>query len=289
MFDAVKGRALILFLRLLPKNLLSRLAGSVARVRLPLPLRRLQLRSFGKTFGVNFDEVKAPLDEFGSVQEFFVRELKPGCRPVDPAPDAFVSPCDGAWGQAGVVENGTLLQVKGRPYSVGALLGDDALAKRFEGGPYATLYLSPKDYHRFHSPVAGRITRADYLPGTLWPVNRAGVHFVEGLFAENERIVAWLTPDGHEAEALCMVAVGATCVGKVKINFDDLETNIPRRSRTVREYTGGEQPRLAKGEEWGRFEFGSTIVLVATPGWAKLDVQSPGSRLMLGSRIGTAG
>lgn len=289
MLQDVKGKALILFLRLLPKNLLSRLAGFVASISLPLPLRRLQLRSFGKTFGVNFDEVKAPLDEFRSVQEFFVRELKPGCRPIDPAPNAFVSPCDGAWGQSGVVENGSLLQVKGRPYSVGALLGDDELAARFEGGPYATLYLSPKDYHRFHSPVSGRVVRADYLPGTLWPVNRAGVHFVEGLFAENERIVAWLVPEAHPSELLCMVAVGATCVGKVKVNFDTLETNIPRTSRTVREYPEGEQPRLTKGEEWGRFEFGSTIVLVATPGWAQLDVQAPGSRLILGRRIGSAG
>lgn len=287
--SALKARALILFLRLMPKNLLSRLAGHVARISLPLPLRRLQLRSFGKTFGVNFDEVKAPLDEFRSVQEFFVRELVPGCRPVDDAPDAFVSPCDGAWGQCGHVEQGTLLQVKGRPYSVGALLGDDALAARFEGGPYATLYLSPKDYHRFHSPVAGRVERADYLPGTLWPVNRAGVELVNGLFAENERIVAWLVPDAHPEERLCMVAVGATMVGKVKLDFDDLETNIPRASRTVREYRGEQQPHLDKGQEWGRFEFGSTIVLVATPGWAKLDVQPTGTRVVLGQRIGTVG
>lgn len=289
MLDELKGRALIMFLRLLPKNLLSRVAGVIASISLPLPLRRLQLRSFGKTFGVNFEEVRAPLDEFRSVQEFFVRELKEGARPVAPEEDAFVSPCDGAWGQSGFVEKGTLLQVKGRPYSVGALLGDDALAARFEGGPYATLYLSPKDYHRFHSPVAGRVTRADYLPGTLWPVNRAGVHFVEGLFAENERIVAWLVPDAHPDELLCMVAVGATCVGKVKVNFDSLETNIPRTSRTVREYGEGQQPHLDKGEEWGRFEFGSTIVLVATPGWAALDVKDPGTRLLLGRRIGSVG
>jgi phosphatidylserine decarboxylase len=283
----LKGRALITSLKLVPKNLLSRMAGRVASLSLPLPLRRLQLRSFGKTFGVDFDEVRAPLDSFASVQDFFVRELKEGARPVDDAADSFVSPCDGAWGSSGIVSQGSLLQVKGRPYSLGALLGDDEHAAAFEGGPFATLYLSPKDYHRFHSPVAGEVLRADYLPGTLWPVNRAGVSFVEGLFAQNERIVAWVAPRGHPEARLCMVAVGATCVGKVKINFDDLETNVPRLGRTERYYPKGARPALDKGQEWGRFEFGSTIVLVATPGWIDLAFEPEGSGVRLGSRIGT--
>jgi phosphatidylserine decarboxylase len=279
---------LIWALALLPKNLMSRVAGFIARIRLPLPLRRVQLRSFGRTFGVNFDEVKAPLDSFDNVQAFFVRELKDGARPIDDDADAFVSPCDGAWGQAGVVEQGTILQVKGRPYSVGALLGDDELAARFEGGAYATLYLSPKDYHRFHTPCAGEIVRADYLPGTLWPVNRAGVQFVEGLFAQNERIVAFLQT-AVDDKLVAMVAVGATMVGKVKVNFDDLETNVPGNGRSTREYAADARPRLAKGEEWGRFEFGSTIVLVAEPGVALLTPEPAGTPLRLGRRIGRLG
>jgi phosphatidylserine decarboxylase len=280
------GRVLIFFVGILPKKFMSRIAGHVARVSLPGPLRRLQLRAFFGAFGVNFDEVKAPLASFQNVQEFFVRELKDGARPIDDAPAAFVSPCDGAWGQAGVVENGTLLQVKGRPYSVGALLGDDELAKRFEGGAYATLYLSPKDYHRFHTPCAGDVTRADYLPGSLWPVNRAGVQFVEALFAQNERIVAYLEPPGGH-HCVAMVAVGATMVGKVKIDFDDLETNIPRRGKSTREYEGEQRPHFERGGQWGRFEFGSTIVLLTTPGFVTLDVQPAGTPLVLGTRIGS--
>lgn len=280
------GRLLIFLLAVLPKNMMSRVAGVIARISLPGPLRRAQLRSFGSTFGVNFDEVKDELASFKNVQEFFTRELVPGARPVDGAADAFVSPCDGAWGQAGLVEDGTLLQVKGRPYSVGALLGDDELAGRFEGGAYATMYLSPKDYHRFHTPCAGAIARADYLPGTLWPVNRAGVQFVNGLFAENERVVAHFVPAGSD-KRVALVAVGATMVGKVKVTFDDLETNVPGRGRSVREYDEGARPSFDKGQEWGRFEFGSTIVVVAEPGVIDLDVKEPGTPLVLGTRIGT--
>ncbi|MFZ9887080.1 MAG: archaetidylserine decarboxylase [Myxococcota bacterium] len=287
MFEAITGRALILFLGLLPKNLLSRLAGALASVRLPRPLRRWKIIAFGRIFGVNFGEVRDPLDSFGSVQEFFTRALKPGVRPVDESADALVSPCDGAWGQCGLVEQGQLLQIKGRPYSVGALLGDEEAARRFEGGCYATLYLSPRDYHRFHAPTAGEVVRADYLPGSLWPVNRAGVRFVEGLFAENERIVAWLRPDCAPSEMLCMVAVGATMVGKVKVTFDSLETNLPPRAKTRRDYSEDACPRLARGEEWGRFEFGSTIVMVATPGWLELHREQAGVPVTLGARIGS--
>lgn len=287
MFEAITGRALILFLGLLPKNLLSRVAGVLAGLRLPMPLRRWKILAFGRIFGVNFDEVRDPLEHFRSVQEFFTRALKPGVRPVDQEASALVSPCDGAWGQWGLVEQGQLLQIKGRPYSLGALLGDDELARRFEGGSYVTLYLSPRDYHRFHAPLAGEVVRADYLPGSLWPVNRAGVRFVEGLFAENERIVAWLRPDCAPTELLCMVAVGATMVGKVKVTFDSLETNVPPREKSRRDYPDGARPRLERGEEWGRFEFGSTIVMVSTPGWFTLQGEPAGVPVTLGARIGS--
>lgn len=279
-------RAMIAGLRLLPKNLISRAAGRIAEVSLPGPIRRAQIRAFGLTFGVRFEEVRDPIESFSSVQDFFVRALKEGVRPIDPAPDAFVSPCDGAWGEAGVVEDGTILQVKGQPYSVAALLDDEELAARFEGGAFATLYLSPRDYHRFHTPCAGRIVRADYVPGTLWPVNHAGIRFVRGVFAQNERIVAYLAPFDDDERLVCMVAVGATMVGKVRVTFDDLCTNVPRARRVSRHY-GARAPVFDKGEEWGRFLFGSTIVLLASPGLVELDVQPPNTRLFLGRRIGT--
>jgi phosphatidylserine decarboxylase len=285
MLLSLSEKVLISGLGVLPKNLMSRVAGHVAGLRFPQPLQRAQIRAFGSFFGVDFDEVKEPLSHFSSVQDFFVRELKEGARPVDAASDAVVSPCDGAWGVCGQVEEGQILQVKGRPYSLARLLGDEQWAEKMEGGEFATLYLSPKDYHRFHTPFAGCIRQARYLPGYLWPVNRAGVHEVDGLFAVNERIVALFEPEQGEG-ALAMVAVGATMVGKVKVTFDDLTTNRPGSEAVLRDY-GDDAPAFGKAEQWGHFEFGSTLVLVATPGLLSLNPETPGTPLRLGRRIGT--
>ena len=174
--------------------------------------------------------------------------------------------------------------MKGRAYRVADLLRDDELAARFDGGAFATLYLSPRDYHRFHTPCAGSVVRARYIAGALWPVNRAGVAHVDGLFSTNERIVALLEPEGGGLVA--MVAVGATLVGKVHVTFDRLTTNVPGASTAWRSYDAA-TARFEKGAEWGRFEFGSTIVLVATPGLLRLDVPPPGTKVKLGARIGT--
>lgn len=275
--------ALLTLLRLVPRNLVSRLAGRLASVRLPRPLRGLVLGAFGRTFGIDFTEVVGSLDEYASVQEFFTRPLPPGARAVDPAPDAVVAPCDGLWGTAGVISDGLLLQVKGRPYSVAALLGGAGAAATFDGGVYATFYLAPRNYHRFHAPCAVRVERAVHIPGTLWPVNRIGLEGVPGLFAQNERICAFMRAGGG---SLCLVAVGATMVGKVRVNFDDLSTNTGARGPVERSYPG-DGPAFDKGAEWGRFEFGSTIVLLASPGLLELDRRPPGTEMRLGTRIGT--
>lgn len=277
----------IFFVRCLPRNLISRMAGWIAGWRLPPPFRQWQLISFGRTFGVNFDEIKEPLSHFRSVQEFFTRELKENVRPIDAAPEAFVSPCDGAWGESGIVQDGTILQIKGRPYQVSSLLGDADAATHFEGGTFATFYLSPKDYHRFHAPCDGNVVKARYIPGTLWPVNRAGVRLVDGLFAENERIVVYVEARGKPHElALALIPVGATMVGKVRIAFDDLQTNSGVRHMVDRDYSDAPH-QMEKGKEWGRFEFGSTIVMLAASGFVSLDERSPGEEVVLGKRIGT--
>lgn len=281
----IKERAVIASLKVLPQRYMSHVAGVIASTKLPQPMARAAVRAFGSAFGVNFDEVRDPIESFSSVQSFFTRALREGTRPVDESADAFVSPCDGAWGVSGIVSDGMALQVKGIPYSVGSLLADEAIAPRFEGGAFATLYLSPRDYHRFHAPITGDVISARHVPGALWPVNNAGVLLVDGLFARNERIVAMLRPEGHPEALLAMVAVGATMVGKVRVSFDDTLSTNTRRSPVARSY----QPpvRLMRGEEWGRFEFGSTIVLVASPGWLQLAGGEPGTVLRLGRRIGT--
>jgi phosphatidylserine decarboxylase len=273
-------------LRLLPKNVMSRMAGRVASLRLPPRVRGAACRAFGRTVGVDFSEVRDPLDSFASLQDFFTRALRDGARPVDPDPAALVAPCDGTWGAAGSVTQGTVLQMKGRPYPLAALLGDGDAAASYEGGSFATFYLSPRDYHRFHTPCALRVTAATYLPGTLWPVNRLGVEGVAGLFAENERICAFFEADRPAAGTLCLVAVGATMVGKIRVEFDDMTTNRAGASRIARRY-GPSGARYGKGDEWGRFEFGSTLVLLLPPGLATLALEPPGTPLRLGTRIGT--
>ncbi len=279
-------RTAIAALRLLPKNLLSRCAGRVAAIRLPAPLQQWEIRAFARAAGVDLHEVRAPLESFASLQEFFTRALRDGARPLDAASAAVVAPCDGRWGESGVITDGTLLQVKGRPYAVAALLGDRDAARGFDGGQYATFYLSPRDYHRFHMPCAGRVLRATYIPGALWPVNRLGVDHVEGLFAQNERLCAYVAVGAADAADLCLVAVGATMVGKVRVTFDDLSTNL-RGGRPVSRVYSAAPPQFVKGEEWGQFEFGSTIVMLTAPGVVDLEFQPPGSPLRLGQRIGT--
>jgi phosphatidylserine decarboxylase len=279
--------------RALPVNALSRLAGRIARARLPGPLLRACIHAFVRVFGVDLREARDPVASFRTFQDFFTRRLREGARPVDPGPDAFVAPCDGAWGAAGRIEGGTLLQLKGRPYSLAGLLGSEEDARRFEGGAFATFYLAPRDYHRFHAPCDAAVDSARLLPGRLWPVNRIGLEGFEGLFAQNERICAFLrpTPGREEPEGprqggapLCLVAVGATMVGCVRVTFDSLTTNVPGASAELRRYEPS--PRLLRGQEWGRFEFGSTIVMLAAPGLLALDTQLPGTPLRCGACIG---
>jgi phosphatidylserine decarboxylase len=283
---ALRHRALIQALRLLPRGLISRAAGSFAALRWPGPLQRCQLRGFARCFGIDLSELGDPLESYESLQAFFTRALREGARPLDPDPQALLSPCDGRWGAAGEIRGGLILQVKGQSYSLARLLASESDARSYEGGYYATFYLSPRDYHRFHAPCDVRIERALHVPGTLWPVNRAGLEAVPGLFARNERICAHArTASGP----LCLVAVGATLVGKVRLAFDpQLETGSAQRRGVERRYAGAE-PALARGAEWGRFEFGSTLVLLLAPGTGALEPAEPGTPVRLGRRIGRLG
>jgi phosphatidylserine decarboxylase len=274
-------------LRILPKSLLSHVAGRLANLTLPRWLRAPAYRAFGRSVGVDWSEVRDPLADYPSLQAFFTRALPPGVRPVDPAPEAVVAPCDGAWGQAGRVEEGKLLQVKGRDYRLAELIGDEAWARNFEGGHYATFYLAPRNYHRFHAPCTGFVTRVRHVPGALWPVNDLGLHGVDRLFARNERICASVSLPGQRGEvpALALVAVGATMVGKIRLTFDDAETHRRGASLSVRDYPA---PGIAlqRGEEWGRFEFGSTLVMIAAADALAIDARPMGTALRLGERIG---
>ena len=269
-------------LRLLPKNLVSRLAGAATRWRAPDAVRLPAMRAFAAHYGIDLGECPA-LESYATFGEFFARPLKPGLRTIAPGDDVVVSPVDGAVSEAGLSTDGRMLQAKGIDYSVEALVGDAGLARRLEGGAWTTIYLSPKDYHRIHFPLGGAVTGWRYLPGKLWPVNPASVRTVPGLFTVNERLVTVLsTPVG-----LCaVVAVGATVVGRVRAYYDP---SVPATNTGTR-MQAGEYPAplpVEKGGELGAFEMGSTVILLFERGSVTLDRRlEPGVRLRVGERIG---
>jgi phosphatidylserine decarboxylase len=279
----VDDRLFISALRLLPKNALSRFAGALTRWRAPAPVRLAAMRAFARRYGIDLSE-SPDLEVYRTFGEFFARPLRPGLRPIAPGETIVVSPVDGAVSEAGVATGGALVQAKGIAYAAAALLADDDLARCLAGGPYATIYLSPRDYHRIHFPLGGHVVGWRYVPGALWPVNPASVRTVPGLFTVNERLVTVLdTPLGRCAA----VAVGATVVGRVRAFYDPTvpHTNQPGGSPRRRDY---ETPLpVEKGQELGAFELGSTVIVLFEPGRVRLDARLvPGARLRVGEAIG---
>ena len=270
-------------LRLLPKNALSRLAGAATRWEAPAAVRLAAMKAFARRYGIDLTECP-DLEAYRTFGEFFARPLRPGLRPIAGGDTVVVSPVDGAVSETGVATGGKLVQAKGIDYTAAALLGDAGLAARLEGGAYATIYLSPRDYHRIHFPLGGEVTGYRYVPGRLWPVNAASVRTVPGLFTVNERLVTLLrTPLG-----LCaVVAVGAMVVGRVKAYYDPHAppTNLRGAVPRARDY---ETPLpVAKGKELGAFEMGSTVILLFEPGRVRLDGRLvPEARVKVGEPIG---
>jgi phosphatidylserine decarboxylase len=275
------GRLLIALLSVLPKHLMSRAAGALANRPVPRPLRARVYRGYSRVFGARPEEAELALDEYPTLNAFFTRALRPGLRPV--AAQAIVAPADAAVGAWGTVADDTLLQAKGRNYSLKALLGDEALAHRMDGGTFATFYLAPKDYHRFHVPVDGLITAAAYIPGELWPVNVHAVTHVADLFAANERIVVRIERPG--AGVVAVVLVGATMVGMTRLVFDDLHTNARRRAVQRRTYDPAIPVRA--GDPLGHFEFGSTVIVVCSTESGALDPLAVGETVRAGERLGS--
>jgi phosphatidylserine decarboxylase len=279
----MNDRTFIALLGLVPKNALSRLVGALTRWEAPRWFLDRAIAGFAGRYGIDLGECDPP-SSFRTFGEFFARPLKPGRRPIAPGEEVVVSPVDAVVSETGLAEGGRLLQAKGIAYTVGALLGDYEAAGRFEGGAWATLYLSPRDYHRIHFPVGGRVTGWRYVPGRLWPVNAASVRTVPSLFAINERLVVHLdTPLG----ACAVVSVGATIVGRVRASFDASvpSTNLP--GAVVQQGTYAEPIPVAKGAELGAFEMGSTVILLFERGRAGLRL-APGQRVRVGEAIGGA-
>jgi len=274
----IAGQTVLALLRVLPEKDLSRVVGALAR--LPAPLA---VRTFASLYGVAVDEAELPLDAYRSLVDFFTRRLKPGARPIAPGEGVLVSPVDGVLDVQGPIVDGTLIQAKGHQYTAAALLAvspESDEARRYAHGQFATLYLSPRDYHRTHAPADVHVRAVRYVPGSLWPVNANAVQNVSGLFARNERLVIEL--ESPIFGRIAYVMVGATCVGRMRVAFDpELLTNV--RGAELREKHYDPPIPLAKGAELGVFELGSTVVLLLEPGVA---LDRPDGPIKVGEHLG---
>jgi phosphatidylserine decarboxylase len=272
-------RGTIAALERLPQGGLSRLAGRLADLPIPRPMRRPVLAAFARAVGADSGEAELPLEKYATLDAFFVRRLRAGSRPWRADPSGAGSPVDGVVGQIGRISRGRLVQAKGIDYTAEELLDDAGLAERLEDGSFVTLYLAPRHYHRIHSPCRGRIVAARHVPGTLLPVNAAAVSSVPDLFARNERLVCVL--DGVAGD-VAVVAVGATNVGRIESVFDP-DWNGPNGGVTNRRRTTSRRGRVADsrrydpplaveaGAELMAFHLGSSVVVLFEAGRVRLD------------------
>ena len=261
----------------IPKQALTALAGRIASARGGRLTTRL-IKWFVGRYGVNMAEAANPdIASYATFNDFFTRSLRGNARPLAPAD--LVCPVDGAISQFGPMVGDQIFQAKGHSYSSTALVGGDAaLAARFDGGSFATLYLSPKDYHRIHMPVEGRLSRMIYVPGDLFSVNPTTARGVPGLFARNERVVCVFE---SARGPFVLVLVGATIVGSMATVWHGVVN--PPRAGEIRSWNYELELVLKQGEEMGRFLLGSTVVmlfpkgpLAFNPAWA------PGGAIRMG-------
>ena len=267
---------------LLPKQALTVLAGRLAGAKAGA-LTTSVIRWFVARYDVNMEEAANPdIRGYASFNEFFSRPLRNGARPLVAAD--FVCPVDGAISQFGAIEGAQIFQAKGHNYTTTALLGGDAeLAARFENGSFATLYLSPRDYHRIHMPCKGRLTRMIHVPGALFSVNPTTARGVPGLFARNERVICVFE---SSRGPFVVILVGATIVGSMATVWHGIVN--PPRPAGVREWRYDDNPvELAQGEEMGRFLLGSTVVLLFPKDTLKFNPYwCPARIIRMGEKLG---
>jgi phosphatidylserine decarboxylase len=241
----------------IPRRLVTRFMGWFSRIEQPL-VRDLSIGVW-KAFAGDLNLDEAQKTRFTSLHDCFIRELKPGARPIDHTPDVLVSPCDGIVGASGRLRGGELLQAKGLTYTLADLLGDAVLAERYRDGCYVTLRLTSTMYHRFHAPEAGEVDRVTYISGDTWNVNPIAVKRIERLYCRNERAVVHLRlPTG---ERVLLVPVAAILVASICFNF--LPDPLDLRHRGVNQFAC--RASFARGDEMGHFRHGSTMIVLGGP------------------------
>jgi phosphatidylserine decarboxylase len=277
-------RAFIALQHLLPQHALSRLVHRAARSRVPW-FKDALIRPFLRHFRPDLsDAVQTDPYAYGSFNEFFTRALRPGTRPLPADPRELACPVDGTISGIGAIEPDRLLQAKGRHYTLAALLaGQQEWAQRFVGGCFATIYLAPYNYHRIHMALRGTLRETWFVPGRLFSVNRVTANGVRDLFARNERVVCCFE-DGPLSHA--MVLVGALNVGSIEtVWHGEVAPRRPRRFTRLPTPAAG--ATLERGAELGRFNMGSTIILLLPPGAARWhDEMTNGRTVRMGESIG---
>jgi phosphatidylserine decarboxylase len=281
----LRARLFVAMQHLLPQHWLSRQVHRLARSRVK-PLKNALIGSFVRHFRPDMRDAADPEPrDYPSFNAFFTRSLRPGSRPFDPDPRALASPVDGTVSQIGRLEGLNLLQAKGHDYSVEALLGGARpWAERFAGGSFATLYLAPYNYHRVHMPAAATLRDAWFIPGRLFSVNATTAAAVPRLFARNERVVCAFE---EGALAFALALVGALFVGSIAtVWHGDVTPRSPRRAAQLPLESTRAPQRLDRGAELGRFNMGSTVILLLPPGTAEwLPALQPGSPVRVGQTL----
>jgi phosphatidylserine decarboxylase len=263
----LRDRLFVATQHLIPQHFLSRLVYHLTRSHTP-GVKNALVKSFVRGFSPDMSDAieRDPL-AYASFNEFFTRPLRPGARPIDPNDSVLVCPVDGAISQIGPLNGSRILQAKGHSYSLEALLDSGGThgnwASRFTDGGFATLYLAPFNYHRIHMPLGGTLCAAWYVPGQLFSVNAVTAAAVPGLFARNERVVC-IFEDGPRLFA--MVLVGALFVGSMDtVWHGEITPRSPREALELPLDATRAPLRLEKGDEMGRFNMGSTVILVTAP------------------------
>ncbi|EKR46439.1 phosphatidylserine decarboxylase [Leptospira interrogans serovar Grippotyphosa str. UI 12769] len=273
----------LLILSVVPKNLLSRLFGLLASSRLPRFILIPILKAFARAYKINVDEAELEIQEYNSLNEFFTRALKAEARIIDSADDEMVSPVDAKITGYGDINQRIIIQAKGVDYNLKELLGGSKYLEDFTNGKYITFYLSPQDYHRIHSPAYGKILGYYYEPGKLFPVNELAVFGIRGLFPKNERLITYLQT---EYGKVAVIKVGASNVGRIRVTYDNkIVTNtLIRTARTV-EYKEV-SIMIGKGAELGRFEMGSTVILLMEKDTFQFNSLTVNEKITYGTTIG---
>ena len=259
-----------------PRVLLTRWMGRFSKVRTPW-VRDFSIAMFRFFGGVDFSETKR--QRFDSLHDCFIRELREGARPFDPDPAVVCSPSDGIIGAMGPIESDEVLQIKGMPYRLSELLGSQDLARRHLGGSYLTLRLRAGMYHRFHAPVACTVHRVTHIQGDMWNVNPIALKRVEHLYCRNDRAV--IEAQTRSGQALTLVPVGAILVASVRLHFLDLNLHHDYRGAQVIDCHAS----LARGQEMGWFEHGSTIIVLAPAGLRALPGLQTGVEVKAGQAL----